>query len=579
MAAGHDLRHGARTDESPPAPFFLHEKRKGKKMKKRYVMNGIGFLLALLASCPLDTDNVPKSELHEPDAPPSAPVLTGGPAVSYVPGSYAPSVTFVFDTAVNGEAEGWVIAGNETAELTATPAPETELTPGVLCTFKLTAANVLDETKTVAVGANVMPVSGPFVRPDAGEAVYTVFWYDGASGAAGLLSGTGGDEPDWFFVEEEALRNMFNAVYAPNAPGTADSIEPGKQAAAYTPEISETVLSLFNITVGSTDAGDRVEIGGADLLAASAPVIDEYHPVVIDIGIPGTSNGGLPAFHVRAGALGTAEVHYGHIRLRVNQGAGLVIEADNTGYSEGITDWACPHGNLQGGTVEVAGGGWLRNGAYRGFPLGKGSIIIARLGSRLATGPESSFSPSAPGYDAELDAHYAGWLIGHAGDGAALCWGAGDQNGSFIEIRDIPRPGDGADGGTLAFDVNLTLRKPLALRYNVWFVNSPTLTIDAADGPAIDGHRGLIAEDARYKLYGTFFQTGGQNPARPAAKIIVMPGSGISRSALSPDGEGFVKAEGSGLTINNRGAAGGAVETGYGRDSIAGYCNWDAPQP
>jgi hypothetical protein len=61
--------------------------------------------------------------------------------------------------------------------------------------------------------------------------------------------------------------------------------------------------------------------------------------------------------------------------------------------------------------------------------------------------------------------------------------------------------------------------------------------------------------------------------------LLVMPGSEISRSALYPDGEGFVKAAGSGLTINNRGAAGGAVETSYCRDSIAGYCNWDAHQP
>ena len=554
-------------------------------MKKRQTgICGLLLALALLAGCPVDTSdtgNVPENgggtggggEENgtgggEHGAPPSAPSLLYGPAVSYDPGAFAPSVTFVFDKAVNGTAAGWEITGDGTATLTAKPAPETiaAFTPGVLETFTLTAANIIDETKALAVTAQVMPVSGVFARPEGdGEAVYTVTWYDdnGATNIVSLLTDEDQnpdtpDAPKGFLVEDADLRNIFNAVYTPNAPGSTDGIEPGKLAAAYTEAVSGAVLRLFKITVGSTAADDRIEIGGEVLPGAAAqPAVDKYHPVVIDVGLPGTPNSGLPVFYIHDRGLGTGGADYVHIRLRVNQGANLVIEADNDA-EHASPDGACPYGNLTGGTVEVMGGGALRNGAYRGFPLGQGSVIIARLGSRFATGPESPDPPDPGrlGYD-------AAWLAGPIGENAALNWDAGDQNGSFIEIR---------DGGTLAFDANLTLQKSLVLRYDVWFVNSPTLTIDAAAG--------LVAEDSTYKLYGTFFQTGGQNPARPAAKIVVMAGGAISRSALSPsDSDDFITAADSTITINNRGSAGGAAKADYGRDGISGYCNWALPEP
>jgi hypothetical protein len=394
-----------------------------------------------------------------------------------------------------------------------------------------------------------------------------------AGGVVVLCDGAG----DWdsFLVWDGALQNIFKAVYTPNALGTTDSV-PGKSAVTYTEEISRAVRSLFKITIGADQGGDRIEISGAELPATDkSPANAKYYPVVIDIGVPGASgaNTGLPVFSIRAGGLGTAETNYDHIRLRVNRDARLVIEADNDPEHAGPTG-ACPYGRLAGGTVEVMGGGRLRNGAYRGFPLGRGSVIIVRLGSWFVTGPEPEGTADRDrlGYD-------AAWLAGPIGEDAALRWGAGDQNGSYIEVRDIPRPGDpdGGEGGTLTFDANVTLRKTLALRYNVWFVNSPTLTIDAAgDSFTIGGQKGLVAENDGYKLYGTYFQTGGQNPARPAAKIIVMRDSGISHSAFSPDGEGFFEA-GSAVTISNRGSAGGAERVEYGRDSIEGYCNWNVP--
>jgi hypothetical protein len=106
------------------------------------------------------------------------PQLLSGPAVSYAPGTFVPSADFIFDIAVNGVAEGWVITGNGGTALTATPAPETSLTPGFFAAFTLSVANVLDETKTLDVPAWVMPVSGALARPgpDDEETAYTVVW-------------------------------------------------------------------------------------------------------------------------------------------------------------------------------------------------------------------------------------------------------------------------------------------------------------------------------------------------------------------------------------------------------------------
>lgn len=145
-------------------------------------MPGLFLALALLAGCPLGTDdrdsdkdsvpengnggggNGPGSEGHSAPPPPFAPNLLNGPVVSYTPGTYTPLVIFTFGKAVTGTVANWEIAGDGTKTLTAMPNSRTALTPGVLCTFTLIAANAADETKTLAVEARVMPVSGVFDR-------------------------------------------------------------------------------------------------------------------------------------------------------------------------------------------------------------------------------------------------------------------------------------------------------------------------------------------------------------------------------------------------------------------------------
>ncbi|MDR1095585.1 MAG: hypothetical protein LBL31_04295, partial [Spirochaetaceae bacterium] len=508
-------------------------------MNKRTVnrcISGISvFLLALvLAACLLNEDSATGTPgdtgITDGNAPSLPPGLLGK-AVSYDAGKgFAPTVTFTFDRNVTGSIPGWKVDGAGSKTLSATPAPETELVSGRPVTVTLTAANFLDASRTAEAAAAVMPVSGYFTRPQANTTKeYTLAWYDGASGTVALYSyangGTG--DLDGFLIgeEEQSLRALFDAVYTPNAPGSTDTVqETGKAAVAYNEKLSETVLGLFKITVGSAASGDRVEIKGyLPVASAETPGIDRYHPVVIDIGI-GTPdktalNSGLPVFSVPFGGLGSPDISpedYRHILLRVNGGARLIIEADNTDGESA----ACPYGYVTGGTVEVMGGAELRNGAYRGFPLGKDSSIVARLNSRLAIGPENA-----------ANEYYAGWFVGSVADDARICWGSGDQNGSYIEIR---------DGCGLAFDVNLTVRKSIRVRHKVWFVNGPALTVSAQGSP-IDGLCGLIAETGEYKFYGDFIQTGGLYPARPGATITVTMNNTLSRSLVTDEpGDGLI---------------------------------------
>jgi hypothetical protein len=454
-------------------------------------------------------------------------------------------VVFTFSVTVNAtiQTPGWAITkGNGSAAITVTP--ETALTPGGIVPVTLKAANTADATKNDTFTAEVVLVSGFFERP-AADTPSTVVRYGETSDGKGIvvlaamegiapLSVAGGTETG-YLVEDENLRAIFNAVYTPNAPNTTDKIESGSAAAAYTKDISAQILALFKVTI-TADGEDRVEIRGTDI-----PIgVDQWHPVVIDIGVPDTVNANLPVFSIPAGGLGTAAQNYRSIRLRVNRGAALIIEADNTGGEE----TPCTSGLMTGSTVEVMDGGSLRNGAYRGHALGKDSVIIARLGSRLATGPQP-----AAGADEE-------WVIG-SGANAQVSWGVGDQNGSYIEIRE----------GKIAFDTHLTVQKPLTLRHSVWFINGPTLTIAAT----------LTAEESAYKFYGTYFQSGGVNPARPAAQVALKPAASISRSLLEPPAakSPLINAAVTELLISNKGDNGKPAVV-Y-EQPRSGYWNWGVP--
>jgi hypothetical protein len=463
----------------------------------------------------------------------------------------------------NVTGEGWTITGAGSPLITARPL---DPVPGTPARLNLRAANPADTTKTTTLTVECMPVAGVFDRASLSDGgPYTLRYYD-KNGAAGLAgpdpagpdtNPTGPDAANleeeteteyWLYIPEgdTGTRRLLNAVYS----------------------AGETVRSLFNIRFGTTGSADSVEIKGTELPAATGTT-------VINIGIAGEDNTGLPPFSIPDRTLGTAGETYGHIHFQVNRGAYIIIEADNSAYIANGRGYPCPYGHLTGAAVEVMGGGRLRIGAYEGLPLGKDAVITARLGSYVAVGPESSFDKAADGYVAERDRWYSGWLIGPTASDARIIWGGGDQNGGYIEVRE----------GRLAFDANVMVQKTLALDYSVWFVNGPTLTIDTAgDDLTLDDCRGLFAGSPEFRFYGTTSGSGGQNPSRESAKILVKPGSAISRSFLTdnpeePDSaeEPMLIATENEVSIKNRGKGSSQPQfplVSYS-GAIQGYCNWD----
>ena len=112
------------------------------------------------------------------------------------------------------------------------------------------------------------------------------------------------------------------------------------------------------------------------------------------------------------------------------------------------------------------------------------------------------------------------------------------------------------------------MAQSLTLGSSVWFDNGPTLTI--AQNMALSG-----TGDPRF--YGTYYESGGQNPATPAATIQLLPGAKLSASFLSAAEEGgFIAAEGTGTrTIINRGNGSGIQAVKYLEGgSLEGYLNW-----
>jgi hypothetical protein len=181
---------------------------------------------------------------------------------------------------------------------------------------------------------------------------------------------------------------------------------------------------------------------------------------------------------------------YSHIRLRVNNGAELVILADNSGY---IANWSgnpCPEGNFKGGCVEVMAGGKLRDGAFEGFPLGTGAVIVNRAGSSLSVGPEPGSSDAIGPASAVYNDYYSGILIGPWGSDARIEWDTGYSTYDYLEVR----------SKQIATNAKLTAKKNLGLIYSVWFVGEAKLTINMANNTdALGANEGVGGDD--YNFY------------------------------------------------------------------------------
>jgi hypothetical protein len=310
----------------------------------------------------------------------------------------------------------------------------------------------------------------------------------------------------WKNITDSGMKNIFEAIYRPNAPGTTDGFVPGetdKKAIPFTDAISRAALQLFHVTLGSSaGAGDGIKIQGTALPTADGA--NAKNLIIIDVGAPGNvDNSGLPTFRIPDRRLGaSAESSYPHIRLRVNKGAQLIIEADNSAYISAGASKACTPGYLNGGCVEAMAGGKLRDGAYEGFPLGNNAVILNRNASYLAIGSEGSTGTSN-----DWEKWYTGWLIGPENGDPRIVWTGGNES-SYIEVR--PKE--------LAIDANVTVKKSMGLIYNVFFLNNTVVTIDtttettpiydAAGSNAVYGPGGTVTQSNGEGESGTLSVTG-----------------------------------------------------------------------
>ncbi|MDR0400230.1 MAG: hypothetical protein LBH51_04735, partial [Treponema sp.] len=199
------------------------------------------------------------------------------------------------------------------------------------------------------------------------------------------------------------------------------------------------------------------------------------------------------------------------------------------------------------------------------------AVILNRLGSYLAVGPEPGSSDLQTAIGQAAAPFYAGWLIGPQGSGARIEWDAGDQNGDYIEVIE----------GKLAISANVTVKKTLGLIYEVWFVNGPRVTIDAAaDSVTIGGKKGLFANGGTYKFYGTKSVSGGVNTPSATASIVIKSGSVLEKEFLTSgtagDGQ-YIEPQGIDpqIVVTNAGNVAGAVSHTYPGTSIVGYDKWE----
>jgi hypothetical protein len=375
--------------------------------------------------------------------------------------------------------------------------------------------------------------------------------------------------------DQAALIKTFGAILGPNSSGTEKTVETGKKAITFDDEISAKVIALFKVKFGAESAPvDTVDISGTDLPDVESASATNL--IVVDIGLPDADNSDLPRFYIPYAKLGSSTLEegqdYSHIRLRVNKGAYLVINGLE------VTE-SIPTGYFKGGAIETLAGGYLRDGAFQGFPLGADAVILNRYGSSLAIGPEPEKVPT--GYEPTYNKYFSGWLLGPVSGDPKIVWDAeGNSAGSYLEVRP----------GLIATNAKLTLKRSLGLIYSVWFVDNAALTLDAANegtGPYGDlspTFHGLTVSSGNRKFYGTTKTTITIKPGNKLEQYYLSSEEGDYTDIALDSPTGWVKPAGrEPLVITNRGTASATEEgeevqpTYYVSDDsgISGYLNWD----
>jgi hypothetical protein len=447
--------------------------------------------------------------------------------------SNAVSVMFTFDKAVTvtSSTDSSGTLSNESKTVTVTP------TNSPSGTAKKVELTVSADSKTTSVEKTVIPVENGNL-PTSGT--YSVVSYDAdVIGSTSVVVLKENNNTKGYLVTDTTKKDLFNAIYTPNAPKTTDAIESGKTTVAYTEAISTAALALFQIDLSTL----KVNVKGTALPTGGSTT----NPIVIDIGLPGTdnatANATLPTFYIPVQELGAQSGDYKGVRLRVNKGASLVILANNSGYiNTGISD-SNEAGYFNYGCVEVMAGGELRDGGYQGFPLGSNAVILNRAGSYLSIGPEpGSADATAEKVKNVYDTYFAGYLIGPVGKDARIEWDNTNTTG-YLESRP----------NKVAFSGNVTVKKVMGLIYSAWFIGDTTLTIAE--------NASLAPNGASFKFYGTSNQ----------AKIVVKKGGTIGCGFLVENSNALYTAASVDVRIQNNGSSSTSVPY---TETISGTQAW-----
>jgi hypothetical protein len=385
------------------------------------------------------------------------------------------------------------------------------------------------------VDVTLLPIAA--AKPS-NTAVQIVEYKSGTSGDSFARLAFGGVDA-WYNLTPSTLETVIRAIYEPNKPDTTDTMESGKTAVSYTPALSAEVLKLFWIKIGAAGAVNSIEIRDTALPAAGVHGASAIKPIVIDVGLPGSAdNSSLPTFYIPNQGLGSGAGNYAHIRLRVNEGASLVILADNSGYIANGAGNSCPNGLFNGGCVEVMAGGKLRDGAYEGFPLGANAVILNRYGSYLSVGPHPDDNDAKGNMAETYNAYYSGYLIGPANasvedDKPRIEWDTGTNASRFLEVRP----------DKIATDAKLTVKKMVGLIYSVWFVDDAAVTV--ADGAVLVTNESADSQDKDFNFY-----------ANTAGAVVTIEATGtfdrrfLKKGAADAADSDFITASGESITIS-----------------------------
>ena len=501
-----------------------------------------------------DTEATDKAKAQAQPIVAAAPPVLSGVLVTY---DTAVTAAFTFNKAVThssaaiGSSGAGITppgGGGTTLTYTVNPAAAALTMDGRVYTLSITAAG--DNGKMAAATAQFRAVNGKFTRATAGGP-FTVNSYTPAGSVPAVVSLKHSTNQDKLYVvEDAAIVNIFDSVYTPNA-GNAD------------------VLALFHITIGANVSGSGDKIG---IMGTTVPA------VTIHIGKPDAGNSALPDFEIPPAGLGNGNSDYTGAILQVNNGAYLNIASDQTwagAFPSSGSYSAGTQGKLKNGSVYVMAGGKARDGAYKAWPLGEGSVFTVYKGGYLAVGPgtREGIAAAPAGDDSAIGKpvadYYGGWLIGGkvVFDGGAT---ESIQNEHIIVTNN-----------SVLLAGRARVLQQTNIMYDLWLTAGSILTVESQLAFLHGANDNTTVPKAIYGQPQTSGGLGNGNPseARAASKVIVSAGGSIVSQDTSTNI--FGASSGQSISASTTWTATGSTSKGLGPITNYGtfYSSWTMGNP